>query len=42
MKEVAIGVDDVGLGELALDERDDIRELVFAAVCTIGDCVHGW
>ena len=41
MEKVAIGVDDVGLRELALDERNDVGEFVFAAVCTVGDCVHG-
>jgi hypothetical protein len=42
VEKVAIGVDDVGLRELALDERNDVGEFVFAAVCTVGDCVHGW
>ena len=41
MEEVTIGVDDVGLRELSLDKRDDMREFVFSAVCAIGDCVHG-
>lgn len=41
MEEVTIGVDDVWLGELSLDERDDIREFVFSTVCAVSDCVHG-
>jgi len=41
VEEVTIGVDDVGLRELSLDKRDDMREFVFSTVCAIGDCIHG-
>jgi hypothetical protein len=41
VEKVTIGVDDVGLRELSLDERNDIREFVFSTVCAVGDCVHG-
>jgi hypothetical protein len=41
VEEVTIGVYNVRLRELPLDERDDMREFVFSTVCAIGDCVHG-
>jgi len=41
VEEVTISVDDVRFRELSLNERDDMREFVFSAVCVIGDCVHG-
>jgi hypothetical protein len=41
VEEVTVGVDDVRLRELSLDERDDMGELVFSTVCAIGDSVHG-
>ena len=41
MEEVTVGVDDVRLRELSLDERDDMGEFVFSTVCAIGDSVHG-
>jgi hypothetical protein len=41
VEKVTIGVDDVRLRELTLDERNDMRELVLSAVRAIGDCVHG-
>jgi hypothetical protein len=41
VEEVTIGVDDVRLRQLSLDERDDMREFVLSTVCAIGDSVHG-
>jgi hypothetical protein len=41
VEEVTIGVHDVRLRELSLDERDNMREFVFSTVRTIGDSVHG-
>lgn len=41
VEEVTVGVDDVRLRELSLDERDDMGEFVFSTVCAIGDSVHG-
>jgi hypothetical protein len=41
VEKVTIGVDDVWLRKLSLNERNDMREFMLAAVCTVGDCVHG-
>ena len=40
VEKVTISVDDVGLRQLALDERDDVREFVLSAVGAISDCIH--
>jgi hypothetical protein len=41
VEEVTVSVDDIRLGELSLNERDDMGEFVFSTVCAIGDSVHG-
>jgi hypothetical protein len=41
VEEVSISVHDVRLGELVLNERHDVGEVMLAGVLTVGDCGHG-
>jgi len=41
VQEVSIGVDDIWLRQFVFDERDDVGEVGFAGVLTIGDSGHG-
>jgi len=40
VQEVSVGVDDIRLGEFVFDERDNVGEVGFAGVLTIGDSGH--
>ena len=41
VQEVSVGVDDIGLRQFVFDERDNVGEVGFAGVLTIGDSGHG-
>ena len=41
VQEVSVGVYDIGLRQFVFDERDNVGEVGFAGVLTIGDSGHG-